>query len=123
VRHDSILGRVGQHVVHGPPHVRAARCAKGRIGRQLGIVERPDEAVEKALAEVMGCPVIQTSGGTAFIKGLEDRTYPYLFSSVGNEIVRQSDLCLAIGTELGDAQSGHSKSGPVLGAIEPTVLG
>jgi acetolactate synthase-1/2/3 large subunit len=56
----------------------------------------------KALQEVMQCPVIQTSGGTAFIKGLEDRTFPYLFSSVGNEIVKQSDLVIAIGTELGE---------------------
>jgi len=56
----------------------------------------------KALADVMGCPVIQTSGGTAFIEGLEDRTFPYLFSPVGNEIVRQSDLVVAIGTELGE---------------------
>ena len=56
----------------------------------------------KALQEVMGCPVIQTSGGTAFIEGLEDITFPYLFSSVGNEIVKQSDLVVAIGTELGE---------------------
>lgn len=56
----------------------------------------------RELAEVMGCPVIQTSGGTAFIEGLEDRTFPYLFSSVGNEIVKQSDLVIAIGTELGE---------------------
>ena len=64
----------------------------------------------KALQEVMQCPVIQTSGGTAFIKGLEDRTFPYLFSSVGNEIVKQSDLVIAIGTELGEPMhygSGH----------------
>jgi thiamine pyrophosphate-dependent acetolactate synthase large subunit-like protein len=56
----------------------------------------------KALADVMQCPVIQTSGGTAYIEGLEDRTFPYLFSAVGNEIVRQSDLVVAIGTELGE---------------------
>jgi thiamine pyrophosphate-dependent acetolactate synthase large subunit-like protein len=56
----------------------------------------------KALADVMGCPVIQTSGGTAFIEGLEDRTFPYLFSPVGNEIVKQSDCVVAIGTELGE---------------------
>jgi thiamine pyrophosphate-dependent acetolactate synthase large subunit-like protein len=56
----------------------------------------------KALQEVMQCPVIQTSGGTAFIEGLEDRTFPYLFSSVANEIVKQSDLVVTIGTELGE---------------------
>jgi acetolactate synthase-1/2/3 large subunit len=56
----------------------------------------------KALAELMGCPLIQTSGGTSFIKGLEDRTFPYGFSKVANEAVLKSDLCVAIGTELGE---------------------
>lgn len=56
----------------------------------------------KALAEVLACPVIQTSGGTAFIPGLEDRTFPYGFSKMANEAVSQSDLCIAIGTELGE---------------------
>src|SRR5262249_28417059 len=39
---------------------------------------RAGEAV-RALAELMACPVIQTSGGTSYIKGLEDRTFPYGF--------------------------------------------
>jgi thiamine pyrophosphate-dependent acetolactate synthase large subunit-like protein len=56
----------------------------------------------KALAEVMACPVIQTSGGTSFIKGLEDRTFPYGFSKAAIEAVVKSDLCVAIGTELGE---------------------
>jgi thiamine pyrophosphate-dependent acetolactate synthase large subunit-like protein len=56
----------------------------------------------KALAKLMNCPVIQTSGGTAFIEGLEDRTFPYGFSSAAVEAVVKSDLCLAIGTELGE---------------------
>ena len=56
----------------------------------------------KALAKLMACPVIQTSGGTAFIEGLEDRTFPYGFSKVANEAVHKSDLCIAIGTELGE---------------------
>jgi thiamine pyrophosphate-dependent acetolactate synthase large subunit-like protein len=56
----------------------------------------------KALAKLMACPVIQTSGGTAFIEGLEDQTFPYGFSKVANEAVQKSDLCVAIGTELGE---------------------
>jgi thiamine pyrophosphate-dependent acetolactate synthase large subunit-like protein len=56
----------------------------------------------KALAEVMACPLIQTSGGTSFIKGLEDRTFPYGFSKAAIEAVVKSDLCVAIGTELGE---------------------
>ncbi len=67
----------------------AVQCARG--GEKV-----------KALADLMQCPVIQTSGGTAFIKGLEDRTFPYGFSTVANEAVRNSDLCIAIGTELGE---------------------
>ncbi len=50
----------------------------------------------------MACPVIQTSGGTSFIPGLEDRTFPYLFSPAANEAVEESDLCVALGTELGE---------------------
>ncbi|MFT3964582.1 MAG: thiamine pyrophosphate-binding protein [Sphingobium sp.] len=55
-----------------------------------------------ALAELIGCPVVQTSGGTAFIPGLEDRTFPYGFSPVAIEAVETSDLVVAIGTELGE---------------------
>lgn len=56
----------------------------------------------RELAELMGCPIIQTSGGTAFIEGVEDRTFPYMFSEVANEIVTKSDLVVAIGTEIGE---------------------
>ena len=50
----------------------------------------------------MACPVIQTSGGTSFIPGLQDRTFPYLFSPAANTAVEESDLCVALGTELGE---------------------
>lgn len=56
----------------------------------------------KALAKALACPVIQTSGGTSFIKGLEDCTFPYGFSKSAVEAVVESDLCIAIGTELGE---------------------
>ncbi|MCB0946688.1 MAG: thiamine pyrophosphate-binding protein, partial [Mycobacterium sp.] len=56
----------------------------------------------RALAELMACPVIQTSGGTSFIPGLQDRTFPYLFSPAANTAVEESDLCVALGTELGE---------------------
>jgi thiamine pyrophosphate-dependent acetolactate synthase large subunit-like protein len=56
----------------------------------------------RALADAMACPVIQTSGGTSYIKGLEDRTFPYGFSAAAIDAVVRSDLCLAIGTELGE---------------------
>jgi thiamine pyrophosphate-dependent acetolactate synthase large subunit-like protein len=56
----------------------------------------------KELADLMAAPVIQTSGGTSYIAGLEDRTFPYGFSSAAIDAVVKSDLCLAIGTELGE---------------------
>ncbi|MFF0490143.1 thiamine pyrophosphate-binding protein [Nocardia sp. NPDC004068] len=62
---------------------------------------RTGESV-RALAEAMACPVIQTSGGTSYIAGLEDRTFPYGFSPSAVEAVVTSDLCLALGTELGE---------------------
>ncbi|MBV9351052.1 MAG: thiamine pyrophosphate-binding protein [Mycobacterium sp.] len=62
---------------------------------------RAGDSVE-ALAHLVNCPVIQTSGGTAFIKGIEDRTFPYGFSPSAVDAVAKSDLCIAIGTELGE---------------------
>ncbi|PXW36148.1 UNVERIFIED_CONTAM: thiamine pyrophosphate-dependent acetolactate synthase large subunit-like protein [Williamsia faeni] len=59
-------------------------------------------ATVRALADLMACPVIQTSGGTSFIEGLEDRTFPYGFSPSSVEAVVRSDLCVALGTELGE---------------------
>ncbi|MFV2173129.1 thiamine pyrophosphate-binding protein [Actinomadura sp. LOL_016] len=56
----------------------------------------------RALAEKMACPVVQTSGGTSYIEGLEDRTFPYGFSPSAIDAVVKSDLCLALGTELGE---------------------
>ena len=55
-----------------------------------------------ALARTLACPVIQTSGGTSFLQGLEERTFPYGFSPSAIEAVEQSDVVLAIGTELGE---------------------
>lgn len=82
--------------------------------RLLGAAERPillighgvhtARAAEsvRALADTLACPVIQTSGGTSYIPGLEDRTFAYGFSPSAVEAVVTSDVCLAIGTELGE---------------------
>lgn len=59
-------------------------------------------AAVRELAELIKCPVIQTSGGTSFIAGLENRTFPYGFSEVSIDAVVDSDLCIALGTELGE---------------------
>ncbi len=59
-------------------------------------------AAVKELAELMNCPVIQTSGGTSYIKGLEDRTFQYVFSEASIDAVEESDVVVALGTELGE---------------------
>jgi acetolactate synthase I/II/III large subunit len=85
-----------------------------------------------ALAKLLGCPVIQTSGGTSFIKGVEDRTFPYGFSPVAVEAVVKSDLCIAIGTELGEPvhygkgrhwAAGNADRKWVLIELDPAAIG
>ncbi|KUI41573.1 acetolactate synthase [Mycobacterium sp. IS-1590] len=92
---------------------------------------RTQEQVRQ-LAELMACPVIQTSGGTSFIPGLQDRTFPYLFSPAANEAVEKSDLCVALGTELGEpmhyGRTQHWAEGDanrkwVLVEQDPTAIG
>ena len=70
-------------------------------------------AAVKELADLMACPVIQTSGGTSFIPGLEDRTFAYGFSPAAVEAVVKSDLCVALGTELGEPS--HLRKDTALG--------
>ncbi|MFD6399167.1 thiamine pyrophosphate-binding protein [Nocardia sp. NPDC060249] len=81
-------------------YIRAASQPVLLVGHGVHTT-RAGESV-RALAEAMACPVIQTSGGTSFIPGLEDRTFPYGFSAAAIDAVVKSDLCLAIGTELGE---------------------
>lgn len=81
-------------------YIRAAKRPVLLVGHGVHTT-RAGESV-KALADAMACPVVQTSGGTSFIRGLEDRTFPYGFSPSAVEAVVNSDLCLAIGTELGE---------------------
>jgi len=62
------------------------------------------------LAGKLNCPILQTNAVEAVLPGMEDRTFPYS-SEVGAEIASQSDVVLAIGTELGEALNygrGHS---------------
>ncbi|MBD0324411.1 MAG: thiamine pyrophosphate-binding protein, partial [Aldersonia sp.] len=81
-------------------YIRAAKQPVLIVGH--GVHTSRAGASVKALADLMACPVIQTSGGTSYIPGLEDRTFPYGFSPAGLEAVVASDLALAIGTELGE---------------------
>jgi acetolactate synthase I/II/III large subunit len=91
----------------GPDKVAEAKAAILAAKQPILLVghgvhtSRAGESVRE-LAELMACPVIQTSGGTSFVKGLEDRTFPYGFSPSAVDAVVKSDLCLAIGTEVGE---------------------
>lgn len=70
------------------------------VGHAVHTTRMGKEAGE--LAKLLGCPIIQTSGGTSFIPGVEDRSFPYGFSDAGLEAVVDSDLVIALGTELGE---------------------
>ena len=65
------------------------------------------------LARRIGCPVVQTPGGAAAVEGLA--SFPYGFSPVARAIIAQSDLVVAIGTEIGEqvhfGQRRHWKTG------------
>ncbi|HTV96133.1 MAG TPA: thiamine pyrophosphate-binding protein [Steroidobacteraceae bacterium] len=83
--------------------VKLARAAKSPIllvGHGVHTARAQEPVGE--LAKLLGCPIIQTSGGTSFIKGVEERTFPYGFSPSAIEAVVKSDLCIALGTELGE---------------------
>ncbi|MFG3615676.1 thiamine pyrophosphate-binding protein [Nocardia sp. NPDC047654] len=80
--------------------IRAARQPVLLVGHGVHTTRAGNSV--RALAELMACPVIQTSGGTSYIEGLEDRTFAYGFSPSSIDAVVRSDLCLAVGTELGE---------------------
>ncbi|HUB54178.1 MAG TPA: thiamine pyrophosphate-binding protein, partial [Mycobacterium sp.] len=80
--------------------IRAAQSPILLVGH--GVHTSRTGAAVRQLADLMQCPVIQTSGGTSFIEGLEDRTFAYGFSPAAVEAVVRSDLCVALGTELGE---------------------
>lgn len=87
-------------IAEAAARIRAAKQPVLLVGHGVH-TSRAGQSV-RALAELMACPVVQTSGGTSYIEGLEDRTFPYGFSPSAIEAVVESDLCLAIGTELGE---------------------
>jgi thiamine pyrophosphate-dependent acetolactate synthase large subunit-like protein len=89
-----------REVAHAATLIREAKSPILLVGHGVH-TSRTGESV-KALADLMACPVIQTSGGTSFIPGLADRTFPYGFSPAAVEAVVTSDLCVALGTELGE---------------------
>jgi acetolactate synthase I/II/III large subunit len=93
-------GAGAREIVEATKLVRGAKKPILLVGHGVH-TSRTGQAVRE-LAELMACPVIQTSGGTSFISGLEDRTFPYGFSSAAVDAVVTSDVCVALGTELGE---------------------
>ncbi|MGN2639933.1 thiamine pyrophosphate-binding protein [Nocardia takedensis] len=90
----------GDRIAEAAALIRAAKSPVLLAGH--GVHTTRSGAAVRELAELMACPVIQTSGGTSYIEGLEDRTFPYGFSPAAVEAVVGSDLCVALGTELGE---------------------
>jgi thiamine pyrophosphate-dependent acetolactate synthase large subunit-like protein len=93
-------GASAQAIESAVKMIRAAKQPILLLGHAVHCARGQESAA--ALARLLGCPVIQTSGGTSFIEGLEDRTFPYGFSAAAVDAVVKSDLCIAIGTELGE---------------------
>ncbi len=69
---------------------------------QGAFTSRSHDAVA-ALARVLACPILQTSGcSMVMADDLLERTFAYGFSPAGVEAAVESDLCIALGTELGE---------------------
>jgi acetolactate synthase I/II/III large subunit len=93
-------GADGDRIAEAAELIKAAKNPILLVGH--GVHTSRSGAKVKELADLLKCPVIQTSGGTSFIEGLEDRTFPYGFSEVSIDAVVESDLVIALATELGE---------------------
>lgn len=80
--------------------IRAAKNPVMLVGQ--GMFTSRSHAVVGQLATLLDCPILQTSGCAMTIEGMEDRTFAYGFSPAGRAAASESDLCIAIGTELGE---------------------
>ncbi len=68
---------------------------------QGAFTSRAHEDIAK-LADTLQCPVIHTYPISSFPPGCEDRTFPCGFSPAGSQAVDESDVVIAIGTEIGE---------------------
>ncbi len=96
----TMQGADGDRIAEAAEIIRNAKNPVLLVGH--GVYTAKAGASVKELAELMQCPVIQTSGGTSFIEGIEDRTFPYGFSEASIDAVVESDCCVALATELGE---------------------
>ncbi len=93
-------GADGDRIAEAAELIMAAKKPILLVGHAVH-TSQSGEAV-KELALKMNCPVIQTSGGTSYIKGIEDRTFQYVFSDASIDAVEECDVVVALGTELGE---------------------
>lgn len=93
-------GADGDRLAEAVAAIKAAKHPILLVGHAVH-TSKSGEAV-KELALKLNCPVIQTSGGTSYIKGIEDRTFQYVFADASIDAVEASDCVVALGTELGE---------------------
>ncbi len=96
----TMQGADGDRIAEAAKLIHAAKNPILLVGHAVHTTK--SGAAVKELAELMNCPLIQTSGGTSYIPGIEDRTFQYVFSDASIEAVEASDLVVALGTELGE---------------------
>jgi thiamine pyrophosphate-dependent acetolactate synthase large subunit-like protein len=96
----TMQGADGDRIAEAAKAIREAKNPILLVGHAVHTT-KSGEAV-KELALKMNCPVIQTSGGTSYIKGIEDRTFQYVFSDASIDAVEECDVVVALGTELGE---------------------
>ena len=80
--------------------MRAARLPLLLVG-QGAFTARAHDSIG-ALARALQCPILHTYPVSSFPEGLEDRTFPFGFTPASIDAVKQSDLVIAIGTEIGE---------------------
>lgn len=98
--------RLAQQAASAPMVAEAVRLIRKAKNPVLlvgqGVFTSRSQHAVGQLAELMACPILQTSGGGMVIEGMEDRTFAYGFSPAGRAAAEDSDLCIAVGTELGE---------------------
>jgi thiamine pyrophosphate-dependent acetolactate synthase large subunit-like protein len=93
-------GADGDRIAEAAKLIMEAKNPVLLVGHAVHVTKSGEKVKELALK--MNCPVVQTSGGTSYIEGLEDRTFQYVFSDASIDAVEECDVVVALGTELGE---------------------
>jgi len=108
-RYRLVSQRADDHAVaRAVEFLKKARRPVLLLGQGVFVSRAHDAVVE--LAGKLGCPILLSNSIEAVLPDMEDRTFPYS-SAAGAQIASQSDVVLAIGTELGEPLNygrGHS---------------